>query len=100
MKTPYVVILGLALAAGPIALAADEKPKPEDKPKAEAAALEAAETPEAAIEQIEEVINSDDSESAGSPEEANAFWEKRLVEVDKLLADFRKRFAAHPLRWK
>jgi thiol-disulfide isomerase/thioredoxin len=91
MKTSFVVILTAALAIGPIALAADEKPKPEET---------APETPEAAIEKIEGVINADDPDGAASPEEANALWTKRLAEVDGLIADFRKRFAAHPLRWK
>jgi thiol-disulfide isomerase/thioredoxin len=91
MKTPYLVILSLAFVVGPLAVAVDEKPKPE---------ATAPETPEAAIEKIEGVLNADDPEGAKTVEEANALWQKRLVEVDGLLTDFRKRFATHPLRWK
>jgi thiol-disulfide isomerase/thioredoxin len=91
MKSPFLVILPVAMVFAPMAPAADEKPKPEET---------AAETPEEAIEKIESVINADEPEGVTSPEEANAAWQKRLTEVDGLIADFRKRFATHPLRWK
>lgn len=98
------IILSGLVAILPVSLpAADEKPKAAEPAAAPGAAPAEAAAPaanaQALVEQIEEQLNAD-SDSTPDDKEFAAAWQKRLAAVDSLIADFRKRFATDPLKWK
>jgi thiol-disulfide isomerase/thioredoxin len=99
------IIAAIAAACVGAASAAEEKPAaaspvPPTAPAAPAdASVKPAATAEALAEQIEELLNTEGKNPEDEKEFA-AFWAKQLGVADALIADFRSRFATHPLRWR
>ncbi len=55
--------------------------------------------PEALVEEIAAVLDENDGEENIAPEALAEIWKKKLVTLDERIADFRKRYPDHPLRW-
>jgi thiol-disulfide isomerase/thioredoxin len=101
------IIAAIAAACVSAANAAEEKPASSASPASPAAApasavaapVNPAAPPEALVEQIEELLNTDGA-SLENENAAATFWTKQLARADALIADFRSRFPTHPLRWR
>ena len=103
---PIVFSIAFSLSCGTPVWAQQEPPKPaEPAPAAGAAPVAAPGAPkessaEDIIQQVEELLSPPDADETVEEKAVVDLWAKRLGAVDTLIADFRKRFPTHPLRWK
>ncbi len=56
-------------------------------------------TPDSIVEKIASLLDGDDGSDDGDPKVVAAGWKQKLVTLDGLIADFRKHYAGHSLRW-
>jgi thiol-disulfide isomerase/thioredoxin len=66
------------------------------KPKAPGTEEKAADTAEALVEKINALVDGEDSEEKDGEDQDPEKW---MAKVEKLMAQFRKQYPEHPLRW-
>ena len=92
MKLRHIAILAAVAAALPLLSPLVQK--------IHATVVESsASKPETLVEEIVAVLDESDGEENISPTALTEIWKKKLLTLDARIADFRKRYPDHPLRW-